>query len=156
MRDERKDEDDDEEFWGSLRRASRKWPYGGEVGEPMEDGAGAGEGGGLLQKEVGGGDTEFTAGLDVKLKEEHPDGSATFAVTADEATMSRIFEAFFVQALIAGLEATRRRNDDYVREARRRAPWVGLTEADIYEAMDDEDHFDFARAIEAKLKERNT
>jgi len=34
--------------------------------------------------------------------------------------------------------------------------WVGLTEADIYDAMDNEDEFDFARAIEAKLKEKNT
>jgi hypothetical protein len=34
--------------------------------------------------------------------------------------------------------------------------WVGLTEADIYDAMDNEDEFDFAEAIEAKLKEKNT
>jgi hypothetical protein len=33
--------------------------------------------------------------------------------------------------------------------------WVGLTEADIYEAMDFDDEFEFARAIEAKLKEKN-
>ena len=34
--------------------------------------------------------------------------------------------------------------------------WVGLTEVDIYEAMDLEDEFDFAKAIESKLKEKNT
>ena len=34
--------------------------------------------------------------------------------------------------------------------------WVGLTEVDIYEAMDFDDEFDFAKAIEAKLKEKNT
>jgi hypothetical protein len=34
--------------------------------------------------------------------------------------------------------------------------WVGLTEADIYEAMDFDDEFEFARALEAKLKEKNT
>ena len=33
--------------------------------------------------------------------------------------------------------------------------WIGLTEADIYDAMDNEDEFDFARAIEAKLKDKN-
>jgi hypothetical protein len=33
--------------------------------------------------------------------------------------------------------------------------WVGLTESDIYEAMDFDDEFEFARAIEAKLKEKN-
>lgn len=34
--------------------------------------------------------------------------------------------------------------------------WEGLTEEDIYDAMDNEDEFDFAKAIEAKLKEKNT
>jgi hypothetical protein len=34
--------------------------------------------------------------------------------------------------------------------------WVGLTEADIYELMENEDEFEFARAIEAQLKQRNT
>jgi hypothetical protein len=34
--------------------------------------------------------------------------------------------------------------------------WVGLTEADIYELMEYEDEFEFARSIEAKLKEKNT
>ena len=33
--------------------------------------------------------------------------------------------------------------------------WAGLTEADIYESIGIEDEFDFAKAIEAKLKERN-
>ena len=33
--------------------------------------------------------------------------------------------------------------------------WVGLTEADIYEAMEFDDEFEFAKAIEAKLKEKN-
>jgi hypothetical protein len=34
--------------------------------------------------------------------------------------------------------------------------WVELTEADIYEAMDFDDEFEFARALEAKLKEKNS
>jgi hypothetical protein len=34
--------------------------------------------------------------------------------------------------------------------------WEGLTEEDIYDAMDNEDEFDFAKTIEAKLKEKNT
>jgi hypothetical protein len=41
-------------------------------------------------------------------------------------------------------------------------PWVGLTDEEIYEAdplphlMFDQQRIDFARAIEAKLKEKNT
>ena len=34
--------------------------------------------------------------------------------------------------------------------------WDGLTEADIYESIGIEDEFEFAKAIEAKLKEKNT
>ena len=33
--------------------------------------------------------------------------------------------------------------------------WDGLTEADIYESIGIEDEFEFAKAIEAKLKEKN-
>jgi len=43
-----------------------------------------------------------------------------------------------------------------LRQALAQPKWVGLTEVDIHEAMDFEDEFDFARAIEAKLKEKNS
>ena len=44
------------------------------------------------------------------------------------------------------------------REACAKRKWVGLTEVEIYELMEFdeyEDQFDFAYAIEAKLKEKN-
>jgi hypothetical protein len=34
--------------------------------------------------------------------------------------------------------------------------WVGLSEPDIYQLIGIEDEFDFAKAIEAKLKEKNS
>ena len=48
-----------------------------------------------------------------------------------------------------------RRRGFVIRDAQVGAKWVGLTEADIYELMDNEDEFEYARAIEAKLKEKN-
>ena len=49
-----------------------------------------------------------------------------------------------------------RRRGFVIRDAQIGKKWVELTEADIYEAMDFDDEFEFARAIEAKLKEKNT
>ena len=46
--------------------------------------------------------------------------------------------------------------EEALRQALAQPKWVGLTEVDIHEAMDFEDEFDFARAIEAKLKEKNS
>jgi len=43
-----------------------------------------------------------------------------------------------------------------LRQALAQPEWIGLTEVDIHEAMDAEDEFDFARAIEAKVKEKNS
>ena len=50
-----------------------------------------------------------------------------------------------------------RRRGYVIRDAQIGRKWIGLTEVDIYELMFDEyeDQFDFAYAIEAKLKEMN-
>ena len=48
-----------------------------------------------------------------------------------------------------------RRRGFVIRDAQVGKKWAGLTEADIYEAMDFDDEFEFAKAIEAKLKEKN-
>lgn len=51
-----------------------------------------------------------------------------------------------------------RRRGYVIRDAQIGRKWVGLTEVDIYELMefdDYEDQFDFAYAIEAKVKEKN-
>ena len=48
-----------------------------------------------------------------------------------------------------------RRRGFVIRDAQIGRKWVGLTEVDIYELMDFDDEFDFAKAIEAKLKEKN-
>jgi hypothetical protein len=42
--------------------------------------------------------------FNVEMVEEHDDGSATFTVSGDKASMHSLFEAFFTQALINGIE----------------------------------------------------
>ena len=44
--------------------------------------------------------TNFT----VEMMEEHDDGSATFSVSGNKASMHALFEAFFNQALINGID----------------------------------------------------
>ena len=48
-----------------------------------------------------------------------------------------------------------RRRGFVIRDAQIGRELVGLTEADIYESIGIEDEFEFAKAIEAKLKEKN-
>ena len=40
--------------------------------------------------------------FNVEMVEEHEDGSATFTVSGDKASMQALFEAFFTQAVING------------------------------------------------------
>ena len=42
--------------------------------------------------------------FNVEMVEEHEDGSATFNVSGDKASMQALFEAFFTQALINGID----------------------------------------------------
>ena len=42
--------------------------------------------------------------FNVDMVEEHDDGSATFNVSGDKASMQALFEAFFTQALINGID----------------------------------------------------
>jgi len=42
--------------------------------------------------------------FNVEMVEEHEDGSATFTVSGDKASMQALFEAFFTQAVINGID----------------------------------------------------
>jgi hypothetical protein len=55
-----------------------------------------------------------TAGrLNVELKEEHDDGSATYTITSDDGTLHRLFEAFFVRAMIEGIKSVEGENQKF-------------------------------------------
>jgi hypothetical protein len=42
----------------------------------------------------------MSTSFNVEMVEEHEDGSATFTVSGDKASMQTLFEAFFTQAVI--------------------------------------------------------
>jgi hypothetical protein len=54
--------------------------------------------------------------FNVEMVEEHEDGSATFTVSGDKASMQALFEAFFTQALINGIEHAVESKDRWVAE----------------------------------------
>ena len=58
--------------------------------------------------------TNFT----VEMVEEHEDGSATFNVSGDKASMQALFEAFFTQALINGIDYAVEKKERWIAERR--------------------------------------
>jgi hypothetical protein len=51
--------------------------------------------------------------LNVELAEEHDDGSATYTITSDDGTLHRLFEAFFLQAMIEGIKSVEVENKKF-------------------------------------------
>ncbi len=59
--------------------------------------------------------TDKTIGeLTVRLTTEHEDGSATFEIDAPKEVMQQLFESMFTQAVIRGIETTKKENDAWV------------------------------------------
>jgi hypothetical protein len=59
--------------------------------------------------------TDKTIGeLTVRLATEHEDGSATFEIDAPKEVMQQLFESMFTQAVIRGIETTKKENDAWV------------------------------------------
>lgn len=116
-------------LYREAQKTTRKWDADGEVGIPMEDSAGEEDSGWLDEEDEEDGETEnagrptrsdFLTGksLHVELKEEHPDGSATYTISSDDNTLQRLFEAFFTQALILGIQSVEGENKKFTRVKR--------------------------------------
>jgi len=149
-----KHEDEDKAFWDSLRKSAREWPYKDPVGEPLEDGGGEDDSSGVFQEEVEERNTEFTSSLDVKLKEEHPDGSATFIINADKNEMDRIFKTFFIQAVIEGIKSADMKSDEFIRRSRVYDAAVALEKLLVeYELNENFDYDPLIKAARQKLSE---
>ena len=54
--------------------------------------------------------------FNVQMVEEHDDGSATFNISGDKASMHALFEAFFTQALINGIDYAVEKKDRWIAE----------------------------------------
>jgi hypothetical protein len=100
-----------------------EWDADGEVGLPMEDEEGEDESS-SLDEEPEESAEEPAAGrftrssflgnrLKVDLMEEHDDGSATYTITSDDGTLHRLFEAFFVHAMIEGIKSVEGENQKF-------------------------------------------
>jgi hypothetical protein len=83
----------------------------GEAGEAGEDEEDAEEG-------DEGEDFENRPRFNVDLVKEHEDGSATFSVNGSKKSMQKLFEAFFIHALINGVLLTKEENDQYCAQHR--------------------------------------
>lgn len=82
-----------------------EWPDDGEVGVALQDGAGDGDSGQVDEEAERDYFGKSSPRFDVNLKEEHPDGSATYTVSGSKEDMQKLFEAFFNQALSLGIES---------------------------------------------------
>jgi hypothetical protein len=51
--------------------------------------------------------------LKVELAKEHDDGSVTYTITSDDGTLQRLFEAFFVKAMIEGIKSVEGENQKF-------------------------------------------
>jgi len=56
----------------------------------------------------------LSSSLKVDLMEEHDDGSATYTITSSDGTLHRLFEAFFVHAMIEGIKSVEVENQKFV------------------------------------------
>ena len=56
--------------------------------------------------------------FNVEMVEEHDDGSATFSVSGNKASMQALFEAFFTQAVINGIDYAVEKKERWVAEKR--------------------------------------
>ena len=56
--------------------------------------------------------------FNVEMVEEHEDGSATFTVSGDKASMQALFEAFFTQAVINGIDYAVEKKERWIAEKR--------------------------------------
>lgn len=56
--------------------------------------------------------------FNVEMVEEHEDGSATFNVSGDKASMQALFEAFFTQAIINGIDYAVEKKERWIAERR--------------------------------------
>jgi hypothetical protein len=115
--------------------------------------------------------------IDVSLINENADGSAVFSFELSEDMKDALLRFGIMKAIEAGIEASKGLHPDFEGEpewtpedtayrpgglAQPEREWVGLTDDEISKVLGADIHAEqsgelrFIRAIEAKLKERNT
>jgi len=102
--------------------------------------------------------------FNVEMVEEHDDGSATFSVSGDKASMHALFEAFFTHALIDGIDYAVKDKERWIDEKHLVAAalemhkgiwaWKNFESVDWVELKEIEDKFNDAVQCYTERKER--
>jgi hypothetical protein len=100
---EEKDEKPSDE-WKEWEGETSLWPDDREVELAFQDGAGESRGSEVVQDDAEIGESKFPKRLSVELKEEKEDGSAVFEVSGSKEDMHTLFETFFINAVVKGVE----------------------------------------------------
>jgi hypothetical protein len=87
----------------------------------------------------------------VKEIEEREDGSAVFQIDGSKEDLQILFETFFVNALVGGIEAAKEKTDVYLAELQ------ALKSADklvrFLDVWENEDSFDYTPGVQAAKEE---
>lgn len=89
--------------------------------------------------------------FNVELAEEHEDGSATFNVSGDKASMTRLFEAFFSHAVLNGILLTEEKTKVF--SAERKALSLARDFEVLMREWETSEDLDYAPIVEEKRKQ---
>jgi len=112
-----------------------------------------------LQEDAEEGDEEAKDGEDleddtrfnVEMIKEHEDGSATFQVSGSKASMQKLFETFFCQAVVNGILMTEKGNERY--SAQQRAIDAARDLEVLLEAWETNEDFDYDPVVKNARRE---
>lgn len=135
-----------------------EWDADAQVGIPIQEPAREGSSGEVHEEDEAR-EESFYAGrisprFTVKEITEHEDGSSTFQIDGSKEDMQLLFEAFFLQALIAGIRSTKEETERFVAECDALKAADKLVRfLDVWEIEDSFDYDPGVRAAKEELKE---
>jgi hypothetical protein len=134
-----------------------KWDADGQMELPFQESGREGSGSEVYEENETGAEDFYTGKLTprftVKEIEEHEDGSATYQIDGSKEDMQILFEAFFLQALIAGIRAAKEETEKFCAEANALEAADKLVRwLDVWEESDDLNYAPDIKAIKNDLK----
>jgi len=105
------------DVWKEWEGETPIWPDDGEVELALQDGDGESRGSQVDEEATKTFVGKSTSSLNVTLKEETEDGGAIFEVEGSKEDMQTLFEAFFGNAIIRGVESATQENKLFAAEA---------------------------------------
>ena len=142
------------DVWKEWEGETPIWPDDGEVELAVQDGDGESRGSEVDEEATKTVVRNFASSLSVTLKEETEDGGAIFEVEGSKEDMQSLFEAFFGNAIIRGVESAVQENGLYAAEAEviKRAKELNRWLA-VYEVSETLDYDPEVKEARMKLEE---